>query len=791
MTDLIRMLMQLEVEFRIVPLVARGIWVTIGGVWVHACSRQRALGQGVNRVDTRQPTLVYTARCGEDRDAADVIAITLTINVIPYFALIDIWSTHSYVSCKMIDKLGIRVEKTVSDVIVLSPLGQYVHVNKFCKRCPLQVQALAVDYLIPKGCEAYLAYLFDTNVNGAMLENIRVVKEFPSVFLEELPSLPLERGVEFEIKLLPGTTIVSIAPYLMEPKEFKELKLQGTTILSKIDLRLDYYQLQVRKVDITKMTFRTQYGHYEFLVMSFRLTNAPFAFMNLINRVIQPYLNHFVVVFIDDILIYSKSKLEHEEHLSDASHTGIGCVLMQDEKVVACASRQLKSYECNYLTHDLELAAMIELLNDYDYTIEYHLGKANVVADALSRKEMGELRVMFARQSLFEDRGLLAKLQVWPILLLKLKQSSDTSLTSHVKLIEEGKTSDFAFNSEGVLCYRGRYCVPTDSDLRQSILREELSSTYVIHPRGSKMYRDLREWYWWPGLKCDVTDFVWKWERVTMDLVSGLPLMPLEKHSIWVIVDWVLVPIISDWDPHFMSRFWKKLHKALGMLTRDVGRNVSYTMLLPRAVENPNKCGTSVGHSRPAPETEIPNDMSFFDGQFERVIQILEDMLQGSYLVQEIKDTEKVFRDHLRVASARQKSYSNLKRKDTEFTVGDQVFLKLSPQKKSVEIICKGKLSLRFIETYRIAKRVGPVAYQLELPLELDRIHDIFHVSVLRQYQSDPYQIVTIEEIEVQSYFSFDEEPTQILNREVKVLWTKNIPLVKVSWRNHGSNEAT
>ncbi|GJW88449.1 retrotransposon protein, putative, ty3-gypsy subclass [Tanacetum coccineum] len=242
--------------------------------------------------------------------------------------------------------------------------------------------------------------------------------------------------------------------------------LMSTTrifVYSKIDLRSGYHQLRVREEDISKMTFRTRYGHYKFQMMPFGLTNALVVFMDLMNRVCTPYLDKFVIVFIDDILIYSKNKKEHEEHLKeilellkkedfapilalpqgaenfivyyDASHKGLCAVLMQNKKVIAYALRQLKIHEKNYTTRDLELGEVVfvlkiwrhylygtkctvfidhkslkhildqtelnirqhrwlELLSDYDCEIRYHPGKANVVADALSRKEqIKQLRV--------------------------------------------------------------------------------------------------------------------------------------------------------------------------------------------------------------------------------------------------------------------------------------------------------------------------------------------------------------------------------------------------------------
>jgi len=229
---------------------------------------------------------------------------------------------------------------------------------------------------------------------------------------------------------------------------------------------------------------------------------------------------------------------------SDASHVGLGCVLMQEGKVVAYASRQLKPHEGNYPTHDLELAAVIfalkiwrhylygerciiytdhkslkylltqkelnlrqrrwiELLKDYDCSIEYHPGKANVVADALSRRAVSDLRAMFAHLSLFDDGSLLAELQVRPTWVdqIKEKQLKDESLVPRFQQVKEGETSEFGINDEGVLCFRGRICVSKDSNLRQSILKEAHGGLCGMHPGENKLYHDLRELYWWPGLK--------------------------------------------------------------------------------------------------------------------------------------------------------------------------------------------------------------------------------------------------------------------------------------------------
>ncbi|KAG8482854.1 hypothetical protein CXB51_024015 [Gossypium anomalum] len=682
-------------------------------------------------------------------------------------------------------------------------------------------------------------------------------------------------------------------------------QLKGATVFSKIDLRSGYYQLRVKESDVPKTAFRTRYGHYEFLVMPFGLTNAPAIFMDLMNRIFRPYLDRFVVVFIDDILIYSRNESEHDEHLrmvlqilrekklfakfisgdgirvdpskisaivnwkppkdvseirsflglagyyrrfvkgfsmiaspmtkllqknvkfdwteecqlsfeklkerltkapvlvqpesgkefviySDASSIGLGCVLMQEGKVVAYASRQLKPHEKNYPTHDLELAAIVFALKIWRHYL-YGEKKANIVADALSRRSLFALRAMGANLTMSDDGLLLAELRVKPLFLQQIReaQKNDSELRTKRVQCELDCDSDFRIGPEDCLMFRDRVCVPKDTELIQKILHEAHSGCFQVHPGSTKMYNDLKKIYWWNGMKRDISEFVakclicqqvkaehqvpsgllqpvmipeWKWDRITMDFVTGLPLTPKRKNAIWVVVDRLtksayFIPVRTDdsldKDPRFTSRFWKKLQEALG------------TKLNFSTAFHPQ----TDGQSERVIQSRI--QMAPYEALYGRKCrtplywtELSEKRIHGVDLIKETEEKVKVIRDCLKAASDRQKSYSDLKRKEIEFKVGDKVFLK-------------------------IIERVGPVAYRLALPTELEKIHNVFHVSMLRRYRSDPSHVIPLTEIEIRPDMTYEEEPIKILAREIKQLRNKNIALVKVLWHRHGMEEAT
>ena len=553
----------------------------------------------------------------------------------------------------------------------------------------------------------------------------------------------------------------------------------------------------------------------------------------------------------------------------DASRQGLGCVLMQHENVIAYASRQLKKHEQNYLTHDLELAAVVftlriwrhylygvpcriftdhkslqylftqkelnmrqrrwvELIKDYECTIEYHPGKADVVADALSRKSTGfishlkavylprlvELRSLGVRLELTDTGALLATFHVRLILIDRIRelQTQDPTMIKLKREAESGQLKGFSVRADGTVMMGHRLCVPDVGELKKEIMEEAHSSAYAVHPGSTKMYHILREHYWWRGMTKDVAEFVsrclicqqvkaehrrpagllqslsipqWKWEKITMNFVVGLLRCQNGYDSIWVIVDRLtksahflpmknsdsveklaelyvkeivrlhgtLVSIVSDRDPRFTSRFWPSLQRALGIrlhfsTTFHPQTDGQSERTIQTLEDMLRACVLDFKGSwdRHLPLMEFAYntcyqssiEMAPYEALYGRKCrtplcwdEVGERKLSGPEIVQVTTDNVKVIRDRLKIAQDRQKSYADNRMRDLQFQVGDQVFMRISPWKGVLRFGKKGKLSPRYMGPYEIVGRIGKVAYRLRLPPELTRIHDVFHVSML------------------------------------------------------------
>ncbi|GJX06579.1 putative reverse transcriptase domain-containing protein, partial [Tanacetum coccineum] len=471
------------------------------------------------------------------------------------------------------------------------------------------------------------------------LEDVPIIWEFPKVFPDDLPGLPPARQVEFQIELVPSAAPVALTPYRLAPAEMQELstqlqelcdkgfirpssspwgapilfvkkkygsfwmcidyrnlkkltvknryplpriddlfdQLQGSRFYSKIDLRFGYHQIRFREEDIPKTAFRTRYGHYEVQVMPFSLTNASAIFMDLMNRVCKPYLDRFVIVFIDDILIYSKNRNEHEGHLRlilkllkeekfegihvdptkiesikdwaspktptkirqflglaeraedsfqllkqklcsasilalpkgseyfvvycDASHKGLGAVLMQREKVIAYASRQLRVHEKNYTTYDLELGAVVFALKMWR---PYLYGtKCIVFTDHKSLQYIIDQKELNMRQRRCQKeriKPLRVRALVMTISLDLPKQilSAQSEASKEENFINEdlhGMINKLEPRSDETLCLNNRSWIPRFRDLKALIMHESHKLKYSIYPRSDKMYQDLKKLY--------------------------------------------------------------------------------------------------------------------------------------------------------------------------------------------------------------------------------------------------------------------------------------------------------
>nr|GEV40157.1 hypothetical protein [Tanacetum cinerariifolium] len=520
--------------------------------------------------------------------------------------------------------------------------------------------------------------LVDEGDRGAsrlkVISCIKARKFIERVFPDDLPRLPPPWQVEFRIDLVPGTALVTRAPYRLAPSEMKELathlqelsekgfirpssspwgapvlfvkKKDGSfrsSVYSKIDLRTSYHQLRIKEEDISITAFRTRYGHYEFRVMPFCLTIALAVFMDLMNRVCKPYLDN-EGVHVDPV------------------------------KIAA-----IKNWATP--TTPTEVRQFLALPEGSDDFVVY--------CDASLR---GFGAVLMQRER-----------RIW---------------------------------------------LPKFDGLRDLIMHESHKSKYSIYSCSDKMYQDLKQLYWWTNMKADIATNVSKCltcAKVKAEHQKPSGLLQQPKIPEVVCRHRVPISIISDRDSKFTSRFWRSLQESLG--TR-LDMSTAYH-----------------------PET---------DGQSKRTIQTLEGMLRdcvidfgalygrkcrspvcwsevgdsqlmGLELIRETNEKIVQIKNRLLTARSRQKSYADVR-----------------------------KLSPRFIGPFKILERIGPVAYKLELPRELQGIHNTFHVLNLKKCLSDESLIIPLDEVQLDDKIHFIKEPAEIMDREVKRLKQSRIPIVKV-----------
>ncbi|GAU48050.1 hypothetical protein TSUD_404850 [Trifolium subterraneum] len=427
-------------------------------------------------------------------------------------------------------------------------------------------------------------------------------------------------------------------------------------------------------------------------------------------------------------------------------------------------------------------------------------------------------------------------------------QKEDEKLMKRVALVIEGQENDFKMDEDGIVRFRGRVCVPDVPELKKMIFDEGHKSGLSIHPGLVKMYQDLKKLFWWPRMKKEIAEYVYaclKWDSIAMDFVGGLPKTAKGNEVIWVVVDRLtmsahfiaikigtLVPklaeiyveqiirlhgipssIVSDRDPKFTSRFWESLQEALGTKLRlssayhpqtdgQSERTIQSLEDLLRA------CVLEQGESWDSclPLIEFTYNNSFhssigmapFEALYGRRCRTPlcwyesgETVVLGPDIVQETTEKIRMIREKMKASQSQQKSYHDKKRKDVEFQEGDHVFLRVTSTTGVGRALKSKKLTSKFIGPYQISERIGKVAYRIALPITLSNLHDVFHVSQLRKYVSDPSHVIESDDIQVKDNLTIETIPLRVEGREVKKLRNKEIASVKVIWGGPAGENAT
>ncbi|WVZ52062.1 hypothetical protein U9M48_003155 [Paspalum notatum var. saurae] len=516
----------------------------------------------------------------------------------------------------------------------------------------------------------------------------------------------------------------------------------------------------------------------------------------------------------------------------DASKEGLGCVLMQEGK------NELNMRQRRWL----------ELIKDYDLEIHYHPGKANVVADALSRKSYVNMAVAFQMPfelcAEFESLNLgfvhhttVATFEAEPTLEQEIRnhQKTDEKIQEIREQIKLGKAPHFREDEQGTVWYKNRICVPDVDSIKKLILSEAHDTAYSIHPSSTKMYHDLKERFWWYGMKRAVAEYVavcdtcqrvkaehqrpagllqplkipeWKWEEISMDFIVGLPRTQKGYNSIWVVVDRLtkvahFIPVNTTYSGARLAELYisRILHDSLDSKLRF---STAYHPQTDGQTERTNQIledmlracaiqyGTSWDKSLPYAEFSYNNSYqaSLKKSPFEPLYgrrcrtplfwnQTGEKQVFGPDLIRDAEQQIKM------------KSYADVRRRDLTFKVDDFVYLKVSPMRGIRRFNTKGKLAPRYIGPFKIVERKGEVAYKWELPSNLSGIHNVFHVSQLKKCLRVPEEQAPLEGLDVQEDLTYTEHPVKILETSERVTRNRRVKMCRVQWKHHTEDEAT
>ncbi|GKD36886.1 putative reverse transcriptase domain-containing protein, partial [Tanacetum coccineum] len=616
------------------------------------------------------------------------------------------------------------------------------------------------------------------------IEDVPIIRDFLEVFPEDLPGLPPTRQVEFQIDLVPGVAPVALSPYRLAPSEMQELstqlqelsdkgfirpnsspwgalvlffkkkdgsfwmcidyyelnkltvknryplprindlfdQLQGLRVYSNIDLRSGYHQLRVCEEDILKTAFRTRYGYYEFQVMPFGLTNAPAIFMDLMNRVYKLYLDKFVIVFIDDILIYSRNMKEHKGHLK------LILRLLKEEKLFAKFSKcEFWLSKVKFLDHVIDSEGI-------------HIDPAKIksIKDCESSKTPTEIYQFlglagYYRHFIEEAAFQLLKQKLCSVLILALPKGSENFVVY----------CDASHKGLGVVLMQREKVIAYAS--RQLKVHEKNYTTYDLE-LGVVVFT-LKMWrHYIYGMKCVVfTD-----HKSLQHILDQKELNMRQRRWLELLSDY-------DWE----IRYHPQERRTWWQMPWAGRRGLSHLSIHPEL----NKMYQDLEKLYWWPNMKAK--ISTYSTHF---LPMRED-----------DSLEKLTRQYLKeVVSRHGVPVSIISDRDDRFA---SHFWRSSPY-------CI-RLNHRYIRPFKILTKVGTVAYRLELPDQLSRVHSTFHVSNLKKCLSDETLAIPLDEIQIGNKLQFIEELVKIIDREVRRLKQIRILIAKVGWNSKRGPELT
>ncbi|XP_070679275.1 uncharacterized protein [Malus domestica] len=573
--------------------------------------------------------------------------------------------------------------------------------------------------LLSKGCQGYLVHVVLNDDDPSSVEDVRVVRYFPDVFPEDLPGFPPDREVKFVIDLVlvlfvrkkDGTLRLCIDYRQLNRVNIKNRypfprmddlfdQLRGACVFSKIALRSGYYQLKINNEDVPKIAFRTRYGHYEFLVIPFGLINAPATFMDMMNRVFQPYWDMFAIVFIDDILVYSKSKAEHARHL----------------KLVLSSLREHQLYakfsKCEFWLN--QVAFLGHVISSQRIQVDSH--KVVAVDNWEQPRTVTEVRSFLGLAGYYKRF-----IKVFSMIALPL-----TRLTrKDVKFKWDNKCEQSFQQLKYYLTHAPVLALPDDSgnyerdlNLRQRRWIELLSDydcTIKYHPGRANAVADALNRKTPARLNAIYDCHV----PLLADLRSIGVELGVEDREEALLANFQVRPVLIDrvLEAQMIDEeTQEKLQARNQGKKKDFGIRETNGMLMQES-----RILEIVGMI-----VWILMEFSYNNSYHSSIGMAPFEALYG-----------KSCRTLLYWSEVYEKVLVGLEIVDV--TTQN---VQLSPWKGVVRFGKKGKLSPRYIGPYMITEQVSEIAYRLELPPELSKVHDVFHASMFRHYVSDPSHVI-------------------------------------------------